>query len=72
MEKGVILKELETSRYFTNNYRDWWSKNIDDAHIFDPSRNTLSVSDRLEECGESHDNPFQNVVKMEEITIWYE
>jgi hypothetical protein len=56
--KQIILKNPETGKYFTNDYRDnYWSREIKEAYCFD---NEAELNKRIASFDENGDTTFRD------------
>lgn len=68
MLKKIVLKDIKTNSYFTNDYENWWSNNIQDAFLYSPLVNTDElIADLIQN---NYNRLFDNVEYIEPVIIY--
>ncbi|MBK7362711.1 MAG: hypothetical protein IPJ01_10485 [Micavibrio sp.] len=59
MEKRLVIKNTETNRYFTADYNNFWSLDINEACTYIDCDTIMRDISKLKE--EDDDNPFEKI-----------
>ena len=63
MNQSLIIKDHETGRYYTGDYRGFWSRDIEEAALFDDEAFILA---HITKSKEEYDGAaFENIKRLE-------
>jgi hypothetical protein len=67
MKKSYVIQNQKTREFFTNNYKYWWSVDINDAYLFDDNS---SIESALRGAENDYSKPLKDVNFLTILTVY--